>query len=1188
MRKLGTTADDTLSGGLGSDSIEGGGGIDLLTYATLTSDYGLTATFHAPGSATIVKAGPGGAVVGTDAVTGIAAIEGGAGRDLFDFTAAYGTSTTAAAVTEVAGGAGDDTIKAAGRGWVEADYSDAAGSVIVNLQAQIDGNGHLIGQALDGDGGTDTLIDLHRVRGSAHSDRISGGGGNDTVTGSLGSDTLAGGAGSNTLDYSRMAAPAGTTLRITLNKDGTGTAEKSGGGGTDAISAFQTINAGSGADRIEMAKNGAGLQVARGLDGADTIDGADSALNLVDYGLDTAGVSINLDAGTARDGSGATDTLQKVVRVRGSDFADTIRGSSKGETFDASLGNDSYAGGGGTDTLSYSGLSGRSVAITMTAGGVGTAVKSNDGGTDSFSGIGVLQGTSGNDRIIGSAAATSLTLLRGLGGIDTIDGAGNALNVADYSQSDGGAAVNLANGIAADGAGAFDRLLNVAAVQGSRYNDTIIGGTGATLFYGTTGSDRYTGASAADTLSYARTDGLKIVTSFDAAGTGTAVKGSGGAAGTDSFTGIDILIGGRVADDLGGHVATLGSTLFIDGGSGNDTIRGFGLDENVADYSARTAALTATLGAGGTASLAGGEVDRLVGVVAIRGTAQGDRITGSAADERFVGSGGNDTIIGGGGHDTLDYGQAGLASGIVLGWTGADAGTVAKLGTGKIDAFSGIDHVIGTAFADSVTGHAAITRATYVFGGAGSDSIDGGGSSLLVADYKGGAAIHADLGAGTVLEAYGTPSTDRLTGIVQLRGSDHADMITGTGAAETLWGGAGADTIAGGGGADSLDGGAGNDRILVGAGNATIEGGAGHDTVVLDALAADASISRNADGSWTVVGSHGTELLRNVEAVQFTDGLVQLRGVAYDFNGDGKSEILFEAEDLPDAPGYRAMAQWQVNGASYESGGTFTYVDQSWAVAHTGDFNGDGKADLLWHQANGTASIWMMDGTGYVGGATIYAPGAGTAYDIAGVDDFNGDGRSDILFSKQVSWQGHDYVTLSLWEMDGLAGIGGGVVGTVDASWAVVGMGDFDGDGRADILWQNADSAVSIWRMDGTQYLGGGTIATPGVGWSVVGTGDFDHDGRSDILLQDATGKVEAWRMDGTTILSTATLDTESAGWKVAAIGDYDGNGRADVLWRQDPVAGQGHTELRLWTTNGQVVTSDDLISYVGNEWAVV
>ncbi|WP_165838961.1 beta strand repeat-containing protein [Roseicella frigidaeris] len=1185
MRKIGTSANDTLTGDLGSDSIEGGGGTDTLTYAGLAPGYDLAVTFSAPGSAAVVKSSQG-TPVGTDRVAGIAAITGGAGRDLFDFTAAYGRASTTAAVTDIAGGAGNDTIKAAGRSWVEADYTGAAGSVIASLQMRTDADGHQIGQAVDGDGGIDTLIDLHRIRGSTHADRITGGAGNDTVTGSLGNDTLAGGAGSNLLDYSRMVAPDGTTLRITLNSDGSGTAEKSGGG-TDGFTAFQTINAGGGADRIEAAKAAASMQVLRGMAGADTIDGADSLLNLVDYALDIAGVSIDLGAGTARDGWGDVDALQKVLRIRGSDFADTIKGSGKSETFDASLGSDSYAGGGGSDTLSYSGLLGRSVTIVLTAAGTGTAVKSSGGGTDSFSGIGVVQGSSGGDMIRAAAGATGVTLLRGLGGTDTIDGASNALNVVDYSQSAAGVAVNLANGIAADGEGASDRLSHVVAVQGSRLADTIVGGSAATVFYGTTGNDRYTGGSAADTLSYAWTDGIRITTRFDAAGTGTVSK-AGGAFGTDSVTGIDTLVGGRAADDLGGHVAALGTTLFLDGGSGNDTLRGYGLDENVADYAARTGPLTAVLGAGGTASLAGGEVDRLVGIVAIRGTAQADRITGSAADERVIGSGGNDTIAGGGGHDTLDYGQAGLAAGIAATWTGADSGSVAKLGTDKADSFGGIDHIVGTGFADSIAGHAAITHAVYVFGGAGSDSIAGGGSALLVADYQGGAAIQADLGAGTVVEAYATPSTDRLTGIVALRGSAQADAIAGTAAAETLWGGAGDDTLAGGGGADSLDGGAGNDRILPGAGNATIAGGAGHDTLVLDIRAAEASLARTADGGWTVTGPQGTVLLHDVEAVQFSDGLAQLRSVAQDFDGDGKSEILFEANDLPGSAGYYALSQWQVNGAAFAAGATFTFVDPAWSVARTGDFNGDGKADLLWHQADGTAAIWLMSGTAYVDGATVYAPAAGTAYDIAGVDDFNGDGRSDILFSRQVSWGGHDYVTLSLWEMDGLGGIGGGVVGTVDASWSVAGSGDFDGDGRADILWQNANSAVSVWRMDGTQYLGGDTIATPGAGWSVVGTGDFDGDGRSDILLQSSAGKVQAWRMDGTTILSKTVLDSQSAGWTVAAIGDYDGNGRAEVLWRQDPVAGQGHSELRLWTTNGQVVTSDDLISYVDNAWMVV
>ena len=42
-------------------------------------------------------------------------------------------------------------------------------------------------------------------------------------------------------------------------------------------------------------------------------------------------------------------------------------------------------------------------------------------------------------------------------------------------------------------------------------------------------------------------------------------------------------------------------------------------------------------------------------------------------------------------------------------------------------------------------------------------------------------------------------------------------------------------------------------------------------------------------------------------------------------------------------------------------------------------------------------------------------------------------------------------------------------------SWKVVGTGDFNGDGRSDILWQNANGQASIWEMNGTNVIGGGT-----------------------------------------------------------------------------------------------------------------
>jgi hypothetical protein len=71
----------------------------------------------------------------------------------------------------------------------------------------------------------------------------------------------------------------------------------------------------------------------------------------------------------------------------------------------------------------------------------------------------------------------------------------------------------------------------------------------------------------------------------------------------------------------------------------------------------------------------------------------------------------------------------------------------------------------------------------------------------------------------------------------------------------------------------------------------------------------------------------------------------------------------------------------------------------------------------------------------------------------------------------------------AIWEINGAVPINGGVLPNPGPSWRVEGIGDFNADGRSDILWRNENGEVAIWEMNGISVIGGGSLPDPGLSW---------------------------------------------------------------------------------------------------------
>jgi alkaline phosphatase len=277
-----------------------------------------------------------------------------------------------------------------------------------------------------------------------------------------------------------------------------------------------------------------------------------------------------------------------------------------------------------------------------------------------------------------------------------------------------------------------------------------------------------------------------------------------------------------------------------------------------------------------------------------------------------------------------------------------------------------------------------------------------------------------------------------------------------------------------------------------------------------------------------------------------------------DFNGDGKSDILWRNTD-------GSVATWTMNGST-PTAGSVGALAAGWTIAGTGDFSGDKKADVLLTNTNGSVSTWAMNGSTVATAKQLGTLGAG--WSIAGTGDFNGDGTSDVLFK-------HTDGSVATWEVSGSTVVGSKQLGTLSAGWSISGTGDFNGDGKSDLLLVHTDGSIAQWQLGAASVVAAKSVGKLAAGGSIAGIGDFNADGKADILFRNTNGSVATWQMNGEAVTAANTIGSSTADWKIIGTGDFNGDLKADILWRND--GGQ----IGAWQMNGSTVTAGG--SLIGN-----
>ncbi|HLJ93731.1 MAG TPA: VCBS repeat-containing protein [Gemmataceae bacterium] len=263
-----------------------------------------------------------------------------------------------------------------------------------------------------------------------------------------------------------------------------------------------------------------------------------------------------------------------------------------------------------------------------------------------------------------------------------------------------------------------------------------------------------------------------------------------------------------------------------------------------------------------------------------------------------------------------------------------------------------------------------------------------------------------------------------------------------------------------------------------------------------------------------------------------------------DFNGDGIPDLALA--NYGSSPNYTDGGLTILLG---NGDGTFQ-APQSYRIGASalsvaiGDFNSDGKLDLVTANGNGTINVLLGNGDGTFQAAQSFAPGF-SGLKSAAVADFNGDGKLDLAVAGETK-DVTDVVSILLGNGDGTFQA---PQNYSTAATLAVAVGDFNGDGKADLASVGGQT-LSIFLGNGDGTFQPAASYAAGRFSQGLAVGDFNGDGISDIAVADADINGDALKIllgnrDGTfqPVQSYAASFRQTS----VAIGDFNHDGRLDL-----------------------------------------